>query len=348
MNIDLKNKKTLLIIAAVVIVGILLIVLLAGGGLDLPSGDLPGGDTQGDLPVITGAPTSAPDAPGTSPATDAPSDTPTEAPTDAPTEAETQPAGFDLAAIPPFSDVPFAVVNDNVPFFTEADMVPKSFETYGDLDSLGRCTTCFACVGKDLMPTDERGDISKIYPTGWVQNYYPFVEQEALYNRSHLIGHQLTGENDNKKNLITGTRYMNADGMIPFENMVADYVLETNGHVLYRVTPIFEGNNLVAAGVLMEAKSVEDNGEAVEYCVFCYNVQPGVKIDYKTGKNEADGTGGYVDKPVTFVLNFNSGKYHTPGCSDIASISEKNVRYWYGTEEELLLAGYVPHTKCNK
>lgn len=348
MNIDLKNKKTLLIIAAAVVVIVLLFVLL-GGGLDLPSGDLPADDTQGSFNILTEGPTSAPADPATDPVgTDAPTAAATTAPTEAPTEAATQPAGFDLAAVPPFSDVPFAVINGNVPFFTEADMTTKSFETYGDLDSLGRCTTCFACVGKDLMPTDDRGDISKIKPTGWVQNYYPFVEQEAIYNRSHLIGHQLTGENDNEKNLITGTRYMNADGMIPFENMVADYVLETGGHVLYRVTPIFEGNNLVAAGVLMEAKSVEDNGEAVEYCVFCYNVQPGVSIDYKTGKNQEDGTKGQVDAPVTFVLNFNSGKYHTPDCPDISAISAKNIRYWYGTEDELLLAGYEPHTKCNK
>ena len=174
-------------------------------------------------------------------------------------------------------------VNGNVPEFTDADMTTDSFETYSDLDELGRCGVAYACVGRDLMPTEKRGKIGSVKPSGWHSVKYDFVDGKYLYNRCHLIGYQLTAENANKKNLITGTRYMNTVGMLPFENMVADYIKETDNHVLYRVTPIFEGNNLVAYGVKMEALSVEDNGDGVSYNVFVYNVQPGVVINYENG-----------------------------------------------------------------
>ena len=164
-------------------------------------------------------------------------------------------------------------------------MTSESFEYYSDLDELGRCGTAYSSVGTDLMPTEKRGSISKVKPSGWQVSKYDFVDGKYLYNRCHLIGYQLTAENANEKNLITGTRYLNVDGMLPFENLVADYVKETENHVLYRVTPVFEGNNLVASGVLMEAESVEDAGDGVEYCVYVYNVQPGVEIDYATGEN---------------------------------------------------------------
>ena len=184
----------------------------------------------------------------------------------------------------------YVVINDNSPFFEESEHTTKSFESYGDLDKLGRCTVTMACVGKDIMPAkdEERGSISSVYPTGWEQNRYDsdLVEGGWLYNRAHLIGWQLTAENANKENLITGTRYFNVDGMLPFENMVADYVRETGNHVLYRVTPIFEGDNLLASGVLMEALSMEDGGEGVSFCVYVYNVQPGIEIDYATGENQ--------------------------------------------------------------
>ena len=191
---------------------------------------------------------------------------------------------FDFAAVPAYDGKAYVAVNDNIPFFTEEELSSASYETYGELDPLGRCTVCVASVGQDLMPAEERGNIGAVKPTGWHTVKYDFVDGKYLYNRCHLIGYQLTGENANEKNLITGTRYLNIEGMLPFENMVADYVKETDQHVMYRVTPVFEGDNLLAAGVLMEGKSVEDNGEGVLFCVFAYNVQPGVSIDYATGE----------------------------------------------------------------
>lgn len=193
----------------------------------------------------------------------------------------------DLAAIPAYSGEPYAIVNGNIPYFIASDLTSESFEYYSDLDNLGRCGTAYASVGTDLMPTEKRGSISKVKPSGWQISKYDFVDGKYLYNRCHLIGYQLTAENANEKNLITGTRYLNVDGMLPFENLVADYVKETENHVLYRVTPVFEGDNLVASGVLMEAESVEDEGDGVEYCVYVYNVQPGVVINYATGENAA-------------------------------------------------------------
>ncbi len=192
------------------------------------------------------------------------------------------------ATLPEYSDSPYVIVNNNEPFFTENDMTASSFEYYGELDELGRCTVAYASIGKDLMPTEKRGSIGSVKPTGWHTVKYDIVDGKYLYNRCHLIGYQLTAENANKNNLITGTRYLNVDGMLLFENMVADYIKETNNHVLYRVTPIFTGDNLLADGVLMEAKSVEDNGEGITYNVFCYNVQPGVKIDYATGDSSLE------------------------------------------------------------
>lgn len=196
-------------------------------------------------------------------------------------------SGFDLSAVPEYSGEPYTVINDNVPYFTVDDLTTGSFETYSDLDDLGRCGVAYACIGQDIMPDEKRGDISSVKPTGWMQHKYDFVDGKSLYNRCHLIGFQLAGENANPKNLVTGTRYLNVTGMLPFENMVADYVKETDGHVLYRVTPIFENDELVCRGVLMEAESVEDAGDSVEYNIYVYNVQPGVEIDYATGDNWA-------------------------------------------------------------
>ena len=203
-------------------------------------------------------------------------------------EAPAAPAGqtaATLADIPDYSGEPYVELCGNEPDFTEADLTETSFETYSELDELGRCGVAYANVGEDLMPTEERGSISRVKPTGWVQHQYDFVDGGSLYNRCHLIAFQLTGENANWKNLITGTRYMNVEGMLTFENLVADYIKETGNHVLYRVTPIFEGDNLVASGVEMEALSVEDGGEGVCFHVYAYNVQPGVEIDYATGEN---------------------------------------------------------------
>ena len=179
----------------------------------------------------------------------------------------------------------YVIINDNQPFFTEEEIVRESYEKYSKLDGLGRCTVCMACIGVDLMPTEERESISQVTPSGWVNAKY---DGQYVYNRCHLIGFQLTGENANRENLITGTRYLNIEGMLPFENMIADYIKETGNHVMFRVTPIYEGDNLVASGVLMEAWSVEDNGKGVCFNVYAYNVQPGVIIDYATGETRAE------------------------------------------------------------
>ena len=188
--------------------------------------------------------------------------------------------------IAPYSGEPYAIVNNNVPYFSESNLSPESFEHYSDLDSLGRCGAAYASIGLDMMPTEERESIGQIEPTGWhTVKYNGVVDGNSLYNRCHLIGFQLTGENANEKNLITGTRYLNVQGMLPFEDMVADYVEETGNHVLYRATPIFEGDNLLASGVLMEAESIEDAGEGILFCVYSYNVQPDIIIDYATGES---------------------------------------------------------------
>ena len=194
---------------------------------------------------------------------------------------------FNLEDIPEFDGkTPYVIINNNEPEFPDEDLNTNSFEKYSELDSLGRCGAAYANVSKETMPTEARGDISKVKPTGWHAVKYDCVEGKYLYNRCHLIGYQLTAENANKQNLITGTRYLNVEGMLPFENQVAEYVKQKNGHVLYRVTPIFEENNLVANGVQMEAESVEDRGEEVKFNVYVYNVQPNIKIDYLTGSSE--------------------------------------------------------------
>ncbi len=195
-----------------------------------------------------------------------------------------------LDAIPAYDGKAYVAVNDNVPFFTESELTTDAFEYYSELDSLGRCGVTYANVCKEIMPTEERGKIGSVKPSGWHTVKYDIVDGKYLYNRCHLIGYQLSGENANTRNLITGTRYLNIEGMLPFENMVADYVKETGNHVLYRVTPMFEGDNLVASGVLMEAESVEDNGAGILFNVYCYNVQPGVTINYANGESSLDGT----------------------------------------------------------
>lgn len=215
-----------------------------------------------------------------------------------------------LKSIPDYSGNPYVVINNNTPFFDYNEITNKSYENYASLDTLGRCGVASACIGKDIMPTEARGDIGNVKPTGWHSVKYQGIDGNYLYNRCHLIGFQLAGENANEKNLITGTRYLNVDGMLPFENMVADYVKETNNHVLYRVTPVFEENNLLAFGVLMEAYSVEDNGDGIQYCVYCYNVQPGIEINYVTGESSGPAYTG------NSVYRTSSGKkYHfDPDC----------------------------------
>ena len=242
---------------------------------------------------------------------------------------------------------PYAAVNGNVPGFSEKDLTAASFESYSELDSLGRCGTAFACLGQDLMPRGERGDISGIHPTGWHSVQYDFIDGKNLYNRCHLIGWQLSGEDANRKNLITGTRYMNVEGMLPFENMVADYIKETGCHVLYRVTPVFQGSNLVADGVLMEAMSVEDQGESISFCVFVPNVQPGVAIDYSDGSSRpADSQSSPENEEAIYIVNTNTRRFHLPSCSSVREMKESNRENFTGSREELIEEGYIPCGKC--
>lgn len=208
---------------------------------------------------------------------------------------------FTYEDIPEYAGEAYVSVNDSIPFFSDEDKNTNVFETYSKLDSLGRCGVAYANICKELMPTDDREDIGNVTPSGWKQVKYDFISGKYLYNRCHLIGFQLAGENANPLNLITGTRYLNIDGMLPFENLVDDYVDETNNHVLYRVTPIFKGNELVCRGVLMEGFSVEDNGESICFCVFAYNVEPGVIINYADGSSQLDKSKTQSDITVLFV-----------------------------------------------
>ncbi len=196
---------------------------------------------------------------------------------------DTQEYNYLMSVVPAYSDSPYVHINNGVPFFKKYEIIGGSFEYYSNLDELGRCDVCMASVANDIMPTQERESIGSVTPTGWINAKYDTVPGKYLYNRCHLIGYQLTGENANKRNIITGTRYLNIEGMLHFENMIDDYIEKTGNHVMYRVTPVFKLNNLVADGVLLEAYSVEDDGQGVCFCVYCYNVQPTITIDYSTG-----------------------------------------------------------------
>lgn len=297
--------------------------------------------------------------------------------TDVPTGEGT--SAFSLREIPAYSGTPYTEVNGNQPYFTEEELTTQSFETYSELDSLGRCGVAYANVGQDLMPTEPRGEIGAVKPTGWHLVKYDNVDGKYLYNRCHLIAYMLAAENANPQNLITGTRYLNVQGMLPFETKVCDYVKNTGNHVLYRVTPIFDGDNLLADGVLMEAYSVEDAGEGISFCVFAYNVQLGIGIDYATGDNWAEGSGTYqstvasvaeetpVPQPetdtavqitpessapqesqgITYVLNTNTKKFHYPTCSSVDDMKEKNKQIYTGSRDEVINMGYVPCKRCN-
>ena len=288
--------------------------------------------------------------------------------------AERPPIAAELEDVPAYEGEPYVEVAGNEPDFSEEDLEPESYESYSDLDSLGRCGIAQACVGQDLMPTEDRESIGQIKPTGWHTVKYEGVDGNYLYNRCHLIGFQLTAENANPENLITGTRFMNVDGMLPFENEVAEYVRETNNHVLYRVTPIFDGDNLVASGVQMEALSVEDNGAGVSFNVYVYNIQPDVVINYANGESQrGDPTGDPQTRPVpdaapaeepdsdettpedtsseeesrTYILNKNTQKFHLPDCSGVADIKPRNKETFTGDRDTLLERGYEPCGSCN-
>ena len=297
--------------------------------------------------------------------------------TDVPTGEGT--SAFSLREIPAYSGTPYTEVNGNQPYFTEEELTTQSFETYSELDSLGRCGMAYANVGQDLMPTEPRGEIGAVKPSGWHLVKYDNVDGKYLYNRCHLIAYMLAAENANPQNLITGTRYLNVQGMLPFETKVCDYVKNTGNHVLYRVTPIFDGDNLLADGVLMEAYSVEDAGEGISFCVFAYNVQPGIGIDYATGDNWAESSGTYQStaapvtvetlapqpetdtavqitpespapqesQGITYVLNTNTKKFHYPTCSSVDDMKEKNKQIYTGSRDEVINMGYVPCKRCN-
>lgn len=252
-----------------------------------------------------------------------------------------------LREVPEYSGKAFTEINGNKPFFTTADITAEAFEHYSSYDIIGRCGTAFACVGKELMPDEERGAIGMIKPSGWHLVKYDFIDGKYLYNRCHLLGYQLTGENANELNLITGTRYMNINGMLPFENKTADYIKRTDNHVLYRVTPVFEGTNLLASGVLMEGYSVEDIGEGLCFNVFCYNVQPGVFIDYSDGFSslaEGENAGG---EKLTYLINTESMKFHYPDCEYAKMMSESKRKEYKGTRKELIEKGYSACGVCN-
>ena len=277
-----------------------------------------------------------------------------------------------LEEVPEYTGQPYVEINDNEPIFTEDELTTDSYEEYSPLDELGRCQTAEACVGEDLMPTQKRESISSVKPTGWVNKEYDGIDGGYLYNRCHLIGFQLTGENANERNLITGTRYMNVDGMLPFEDEVADYVKETDNHVMYRVTPIYSGDDLVASGVQMEAKSVEDGGTGVTFNVYVYNVQPYVVINYETGesyqteelatpegewapgteaevtdKNESNSsTTSKSTKKETYILNRNTNKFHKSTCSGVKDIKAENKEEYTGSRSDLIKEGYEPCGRC--
>ena len=308
-----------------------------------PSGSEPMQEDSADTPA---APTGG---------ADSPSDTPQ--PPVAPVPAADT---VSLSEVPAYSGEPYVAINNNTPGFNDEELTTTSFETYSTLDYLGRCGVAYACIGTDLMPTEDRGSISEVTPSGWINKEY---DGQYLYNRCHLIGFQLSGENANERNLITGTRYMNVEGMLPFENMIADYVHETDNHVLYRVTPIYDGTNLVASGVQLEAESVEDDGEGVLFNVYVYNVQPGITIDYATGESwQEQGTTTTVqEEPVqeepeeqtpvssgtTYILNTNTKKFHYPSCSSVDQMSDKNRQEFTGTRDEVIAMGYDPCGRCH-
>lgn len=261
--------------------------------------------------------------------------------------AQYSPKSYDLITdVPEFANEPFVIINDNIPYFQEKDLTTSSFEKYSQLDSLGRCGTAMACIGVDIMPTKDREGIGQIKPSGWHTVKYDNVDGKYLYNRCHLIGYQLTGENANAQNLITGTRYLNNEGMLPFEDLIADYVKKTENHVLYRVTPIFIDENLLASGVQMEAKSVEDNGEEICFNIYLYNAHPDITIDYATG-NSYYGELSNINIEHNYILNTKSKKIHRFDCSSVDSINAANKESTNKTVDELIDQGYSTCKQCN-
>ena len=259
--------------------------------------------------------------------------------------------------IPDWSGSPVYIVNDNKPFFTAEEIIDQYYESYNGLDDLGRCQFAIACLSQETMPdpNEKREPISSVKPTGWHTVKYPeLISDNYLYNRCHLIGWQLSAENANPLNLTTGTRYLNVDGMLPYENMVDEYIENTDHHVMYRVTPLFVGDELVCRGILMEAQSVEDSD--CVFCIYCYDVQPGVEIDYLTGDSKA--IENYSSSPTPtvivgdnqkhdYILNNKTKKVHRPDCSSIQDVAKANKEEYTGYLKTLIEEGYTPCKKCN-
>lgn len=289
-------------------------------------------------------------------------------------------ANFNVSDIPAYAESASIEMNDGKTYFGELDVQPGSYEEFAELDRLGRCGSAFALIGSESMPTIQRGAIGDVRPSGWKIAKYDWIEGKYLFNRCHLIAYQLTGQNANSLNLITGTRYLNVEGMEPLEDRVAYYLHRTGNHVLYRVTPVFTGKELVARGVLMEARSVEDDGEGLEFCCWCYNVQPGVEINYSTGESHADGT---VEAPAqaestpvgdagqdaqasetveiikpyapedasetneyAYILNINSRLFHKPDCPSVEKMSPRNKRGFNRSREEVIELEFEPCGYC--
>ncbi|MBE6930182.1 MAG: hypothetical protein E7463_07885 [Ruminococcaceae bacterium] len=322
--------------AAVVFVFSLFFILQAVNGDPVPPYDDPYHDIYYEQPSTTQ--TQASSGPAASTATPLQTSPPISAPSGKP--------HLTISAIPAYAGEPYCTVLGNQPGFSHNDLTTKAYETYADLDRLGRCGVTMACVGREIMPNASRESISSVRPSGWVNAQYEFVDGRYLYNRCHLIGFQLTGENANERNLITGTRYLNIEGMLPFENMVADYVRETGNHVMYRVTPLYQGDELVARWVQLEGWSVEDDGEGICFNVCAYNVQPGVIIDYATGASTIDEEFLSQGEQEHFVLNTSSKTIHMPTCGGAKTITAKNREDYSGTRMLLIAKGYKPCGQC--
>lgn len=331
-----------------IVIGFVVLCLLAGGGDNNTDTKTPDSQTeqqQAEVSEEDGKQDSEPEA-------SKPEESEKQETTQQPTETQKP---VELSSIPAYSGKAYVVINNNQPSFSESELKTTGYETYSGLDSLGRCGMALASVGKDTMPkeNEERGSISSIKPTGWQQATYDNISGKYLYNRCHLIGWQLSAENANRGNLITGTKYLNVEGMLPFENMVADYIKETGNHVAYRIVPIYEGNNLLSSGVQMEAYSIEDKGEGICFNVYCYNVQPGITIDYATGKStgsaaqqnsSATQNTQETNKGVQVWLPASGKKYHSKNnCGTMNPNKATQV-----TKQQAEEDGYTPCSKCYK
>lgn len=254
----------------------------------------------------------------------------------------------DPASIPAYAGEASAIVHDDVPYFTQTELSEETPELFSELDELGRAGAAMERLGPETLPSEPRGSIGMIRPSGWHLVKYDIVDGQYLYNRCHLIAYELSGVNAEERNLITGTRYLNVSGMLPYENKTADYIRSSGYHVLYRVTPVYEGDNLVASGVLMEAESIEDEGAGLSFCVYCYNVQPGVVIDYSDGSSHLEEEPEESAEPVmNYVLNTNTHRFHYPWCDSVSEMKDKNREEYTGLRSTLIAEGYVPCGRCN-